>query len=146
MSEQAESTVFALFEGASTPEATVIFPSPLIPTYEVAVTLPPITSEDATNSHSPIWQPTEPQFAKAIAQHYGVSRKSVQQWFQKVKEACPWFEETDLKLPDQRYTPLCIELMGSYRTSGLVFSAWKSQLWQKVRAWWHSANPLKLHQ
>jgi hypothetical protein len=32
---------------------------------------------------------------------------------------------------DERYTPLCIELMGSYRTSGLPFEAWKAQLWEQ---------------
>ncbi|MGG6298278.1 hypothetical protein ACQ4M4_28265 [Leptolyngbya sp. AN02str] len=93
--------------------------------------LPATSHEGGTNVHPTLWCPTEPQFTKAIAQHYGVSRKSVQQWFQKVKDACPWFTERDLKLPDERYTSLCIELMGSYRTSGLPFDAWKAQLWEQ---------------
>lgn len=98
---------------------------------EVAATSPTTSYEGSTNAHPPLWRPTGPQFTKAIAQYYGVSRKSVQQWFQKVKDACPWFTETDLKLPDERYTPLCIELMGGYRTSGLPFEAWKAQLWEQ---------------
>lgn len=98
---------------------------------DVAATSPATSREGSTNAHPPLWRPAEPQFTKAIAQYYGVSRKSVQQWFQKVKDACPWFAETDLKLPDERYTPLCIELMGGYRTSGLLFEAWKAQLWEQ---------------
>lgn len=101
------------------------------PQSEVAATSPTTSHEGSTNAHPPLWQPTEPQFTKAIAQYYAVSRKSVQQWFQKVKDACPWFAETDLKLPDERYTPMCIELMGGYRTSGLPFEAWKAQLWEQ---------------
>jgi hypothetical protein len=102
-------------------------PSTQEPFSDVATT----SYEGSTNAHPPLWRPTEPQFTKAIAQYYGVSRKSVQQWFQKVKDACPWFMEADLKLPDERYTLLCIELMGSYRTSGLPFEAWKAQLWEQ---------------
>lgn len=98
---------------------------------EVAPTPPATSYEGGAKAQPSPWRPTEPQFTKAIAESYGVSRKSVQQWFQKVKEACPWFTETDLKLPDERYTPLCIELMGSYRTSGLPFEAWKAQLWEQ---------------
>ncbi|MBD1851691.1 hypothetical protein H6F87_16995 [Cyanobacteria bacterium FACHB-502] len=97
---------------------------------EVAATSPATSREGSTN-YPLLWQPVEPQFTKAIAEYYGVSRKSVQQWFQKVKEACPWFSETDLKLPDERYSPLCVELMGRYRTSGLSFEAWKAQLWEQ---------------
>ncbi|MBD1852076.1 hypothetical protein [Leptolyngbya sp. FACHB-711] len=97
---------------------------------EVAATSPATSREGRTNQ-PPLWQPVEPQFTKAIAEYYGVSRKSVQQWFQKVKEACPWFHESDLKLPDERYSPLCVELMGQYRTSGLPFEAWKTQLWEQ---------------
>ncbi|MBD2024197.1 hypothetical protein [Leptolyngbya sp. FACHB-711] len=97
---------------------------------EVAATSPATSREGRTNQ-PPLWQPVEPQFTKAIAEYYGVSRKSVQQWFQKVKEACPWFSEIDLKLPDERYSPLCVELMGQYRTSGLPFEAWKTQIWEQ---------------
>lgn len=120
------------------PNTTPIAPLPqphLLPTSEtlseVAPTSPTTSCEGGANTLPPLWRPTEPQFTKAIAQYYGVSRKSVQQWYQKVKEACPWFAEVDLKLPDERYTPLCIELMGSYRTAGLPFDAWKAQLWEQ---------------
>jgi len=87
--------------------------------------------EGGTNSHPVIWQPTEPQFTKAIAEYYRVSRKTVQEWFQKVKEACPWLSDSDLKLPDERYTPIAVGLMGHYRTSGLPFKAWKTQIWEE---------------
>ncbi|MEP1080342.1 hypothetical protein NDI52_33845 [Leptolyngbya sp. PL-A3] len=106
-------------------------PPALEPLSELPTTPSATSYEGGANAHPPLWQPTEPQFTKAIAEYYGVSRKSVQQWFQKVKDACPWFAETDLKLPDERYTLLCIELMGGYRTSGLPFEAWKAQLWEQ---------------
>ena len=101
------------------------------PLSEIAITSPAASYEGSTNARPPLWRPTEAQFTKAIAQYYGVSRKSVQQWFQKVKDACPWFTEADLKLPDERYTPLCVELMGEYRTSGLPFDAWKTHMWEQ---------------
>ena len=87
--------------------------------------------EGSTNSQPALWQPTEPQFTKAIADHYGVSRKSVQQWFQKICAACPWLSEADLKLPDDRYTLLCVALMGDYRLSGLPLDAWKTSMWER---------------
>lgn len=96
-----------------------------------AATFPVTSHEGGANSHLVLWRPSEPQFTKAIAEYYGVSRKSVQQWFQKVKEACPWFREADLRLPDDRYTPLCIELMGDYRLSGLPLEAWKAKVWEQ---------------
>lgn len=102
-------------------------PPPSEPPSELAAT----SHESGANTSLPIWQPTEPQFTKAIAEYYGVSRKSVQQWFLKIKEACPWFAEVDLKLLDGRYTPLCIELMGDYRTTGLPFEAWKARIWEQ---------------
>lgn len=98
---------------------------------EVVATSPATSHEGGAIAHPPVWQPAEPQFTKAIAQYYGVSRKSVQEWFQKVKEACPWFTDSDLKLPDERYTPLAIELMGDYRTSSLSFKAWKAHIWEQ---------------
>lgn len=91
----------------------------------------PTSREGSKKSHPPIWEPTEPQFTKAIAEYYKVSRKSVQEWFQKIKDACPWFSELDLKLPDDRYTPMAVYLMGRYRTSGLPFKSWKTQIWEE---------------
>ena len=93
--------------------------------------LQPPAYKGATNSQPELWQPTEPQFTKAIADHYSVSRKSVQQWFQKIRSACPWLVEADLKLPDDRYTPLCVALMGNYRLSGLPLDAWKTAMWER---------------
>jgi|GEM_PF-1066069 len=101
---------------------------------EVAVPAPATSHEGSTTSQRPLWQPTEPQFTKSIAEYYGVSRKSVQEWFQKVKEACPWVADADLKLPDERYTPIAASLMGNYRTSGLPFKAWKAQIWEQNAA------------
>lgn len=98
---------------------------------EVAATAHATSHEGSTNSHPLIWRPTEPQFTKAIAEYYSVSRKTVQEWFQKVKEACPWLSDSDLKLPDERYTPIAVGLMGHYRTAGLPFKAWKTQLWEE---------------
>jgi hypothetical protein len=87
----------------------------------------------AATSHlaadSAVWTPTEPQFTKAIATHYGVSRKTVQQWYQKVRTVCIWLNESDLKTSDGRYTPQCIEWMGAYRQSGLTLDAWKAAVW-----------------
>jgi len=98
---------------------------------EATATSPTTSCEGSTNTHLPLWLPSEPQFTKAIAQYYGVSRKAVQQWFQKVKTVCPWLTEADLKAPDGRYTPLCIELMGDYRLSGLPLEAWKLAVWER---------------
>ncbi|HEY9630825.1 MAG TPA: hypothetical protein V6C84_26310 [Coleofasciculaceae cyanobacterium] len=71
-----------------------------------------------------IWQPAEPQYCRAICAHYGVKPRTVQKWFTKIVEACPWFTESELRLSDDRYTPLCIELMGDYRASGLIVRKW----------------------
>ncbi len=120
----------------STPDQIAPLQEPTLPpssnpTREGATSAAATSYEGGTKTEIPLWQPTEPQFTKAIATYYGVSRKSVQQWFQKVKDACPWFIEADLKLPDERYTPLCVELMGRYRTAGLSFEAWKAQVWEQ---------------
>lgn len=71
-----------------------------------------------------IWQPAEPQYCRAICAYYGVKPRTVQKWFTKIVEACPWFAESELRLSDDRYTPLCIELMGDYRASGLIARKW----------------------
>jgi hypothetical protein len=96
--------------------------------YETTDELP---CEVAANTHPVLWKPDEPQYCKAIADYYGVSRKSVQLWFQKVAIACPWFRETELKLLDGRYTPLCVELMGDYRLSGLLLESWKLRIQER---------------
>ena len=75
-----------------------------------------------------IWKPAEPQFCRAICAHYGVKPRTVQKWFDKIAEACPWFSESELRLPDDRYTPLCVELMGDYRASGLIARKWSVKI------------------
>lgn len=86
-----------------------------------------------------IWKPKEPQYCKAICAHYGVKNRTVQKWFEKIVEACPWFDVSELRLPDDRYTPLCIELMGDYRASGLIARKWGAKMAerfaQRVEAW-----------
>ncbi|MEP1080205.1 hypothetical protein NDI52_33120 [Leptolyngbya sp. PL-A3] len=75
-----------------------------------------------------IWKPTEPQYCRAICAHYGVKSRTVQKWFTRILEVCPWFSEAELRLPDDRYTPLCIELMGDYRASGLIARKWGERM------------------
>lgn len=58
------------------------------------------------------WHPAEPQYCKAIADHYGVERRTVQKWFKRLQQLCPWLTESELRLLDDRYTPLAVELMG----------------------------------
>ena len=123
---QAASTFEASNETSATLNETVLQPTPESLS-EVATT----PREGSSTSYPSIWEPIKPQFTKAIADYYSVSRKTVQEWFQKIKEACPWFSEADLKLPDDRYTPVTISLMGRYRTSGLPFKAWKAQNWEE---------------
>lgn len=92
----------------------------------------------------PLWQPTEPQYCKSIAAHYGINGRTVQRVYQKIVESCPWIPEADLRLPDQRYTPLCVVLMGQYWQSGLKIDAWKTQMWEshpeQVRAYLESQS------
>lgn len=103
------------------------------------------TKSDA-NSQQEIWRPEEAKFCKAIAEHYGVNRKTVQIWWRKIEEAYPWLSERDLKNGDQ-YTPLCIRLMGEYQAAvrqGLKIDNWKRQVQEQnpdeYEAW------LKVHQ
>jgi hypothetical protein len=129
MTEYLDSSAVELPPDQITPLSEPTLPPSSNPTCEGAAPSATTSYEGGTKTELPLWQPTDPQFTKAVAAYYGVSRKSVQQWFQKVKDACPWFTEDDLKLPDERYTPLCVELMGRYRTAGLPFEAWKTQVW-----------------
>ena len=146
MTQSHEGSAFKPIEEPIAYSQRSLLPPAIDPDCEVTATSDATSYEVGANPRSVLWQPTEPQFTKAIAEHYGVSRKSVQQWFQKVKEACPWFTETDLKLPDERYTPLFIELMGHYRTSGLPFDAWKTQIWEQnpeLVATYQSTQPVQ---
>lgn len=58
------------------------------------------------------WKPGEPQFCKEIAAHYGQSKRNIQKWFVDLREIVPWFSESELRLSDDRYTPLAVELLG----------------------------------
>jgi hypothetical protein len=58
------------------------------------------------------WKPAEPQYCKEIAAHYGQSKRNVQKWFVDLREIAPWFSEAELRLNDDRYTPLAVELLG----------------------------------
>ena len=58
------------------------------------------------------WKPADPQFCKEIAAHYGQSKRNIQKWFVDLREIAPWFSEAELRLSDDRYTPLAVELLG----------------------------------
>lgn len=58
------------------------------------------------------WKPGEPQFCKEIAAHYRQSKRNIQKWFVDLREIAPWFSESELRLSDDRYSPLAVELLG----------------------------------
>jgi len=73
------------------------------------------------------WKPAEPQFCKEIAVHYGQSKRNIQKWFVDLREIAPWFSEVELRLSDDRYTPLAVELLG-YRYFAGSKKKWESVL------------------
>ena len=64
------------------------------------------------------WKPAEPQFCKAIAEHYQQSKRTIQKWFVDLRALTPWFAESTLRLSDDRYTPLAVELLGERYFAG----------------------------
>lgn len=64
------------------------------------------------------WCPAEPQYCKAIADHYQVGKRSIQKWFAELLKLAPWLPESELRLSDDRYTPLAIELLGDRYIAG----------------------------
>jgi hypothetical protein len=68
---QSASTFEPTSEPSATQRKTALRPVPES-LGEVAAT----PCKGSTNSHPSIWEPSEPQFTKAIAEYYGVSRKS----------------------------------------------------------------------
>ncbi len=64
------------------------------------------------------WKPAEPQFCKEIAAHYGQSKRTIQKWFVDLREIAPWFSEAELRLSDDRYFPLAVELLGDRYFTG----------------------------
>lgn len=84
------------------------------------------------------WKPSEPQYCKEIAAHYGQSKRNIQKWFVDLREIAPWFSELELRLSDDRYTPLAVELLG-YRYFAGSKKKWESVLRElfadRVRFW-----------
>ncbi|MBD2123271.1 hypothetical protein [Trichocoleus sp. FACHB-262] len=64
------------------------------------------------------WKPTESQFCKAIAEHYQQGKRTIQKWFVDLREIAPWLAESELRLSDDRYTPLAVELLGDRYFAG----------------------------
>ncbi|MBW4489949.1 MAG: hypothetical protein KME12_19375 [Trichocoleus desertorum ATA4-8-CV12] len=64
------------------------------------------------------WKPTEPQFCKAIAEHYQQGKRTIQKWFVDLREIAPWLAESELRLSDDRYTPLAVDLLGDRYFAG----------------------------
>lgn len=84
------------------------------------------------------WKPAAPQFCKEIAAHYGQSKRNIQKWFVDLREIAPWFTEAELRLSDDRYTSLAVELLG-YRYFAGSKKKWESVLREvfvdHVEAW-----------
>lgn len=64
------------------------------------------------------WKPAEPQYCKEIAAYYQQSKRTIQKWFIDLKEIAPWFDEQELRLSDDRYTPLAVKLLGDRYFAG----------------------------
>ncbi|MBD3885945.1 hypothetical protein IFO70_30015 [Phormidium tenue FACHB-886] len=73
------------------------------------------------------WKPAESQFCKEIAAHYGQGKRTIQKWFVDLRAIAPWFSEAELRLSDDRYTPLAVELLG-YRYFAGSKRKWASVL------------------
>ena len=89
------------------------------------------------------WKPAEPQFCKEIAAHYGQSKRTIQKWFVDLQEIAPWFSEDELRLSDDRYTPLAVELLGHRYFTGSK-KKWAAVLTDRVADWvesWNCAQP-----
>jgi len=72
------------------------------------------------------WKPAEPQFCKEIAAHYQQGKRTIQKWFVDLREIAYWLDESELRLSDDRYTPLAIELLGDRYFAG------SKKKWEKV--------------
>ena len=84
------------------------------------------------------WKPAEPQFCKDIAAHYEQSKRTIQKWFVDLREIAPWFSEDELRLNDDRYSPLAVELLGDRYFTGSK-KKWASVLTERfvdrVESW-----------
>ena len=72
------------------------------------------------------WKPAEPQFCKDIAAHYQQGKRTIQKWFVDLREIAYWLDEAELRLSDDRYTPLAIELLGDRYFAG------SKKKWEKI--------------
>ncbi|MCU0548679.1 MAG: hypothetical protein MUC48_04960 [Leptolyngbya sp. Prado105] len=64
------------------------------------------------------WKPAEPQFCKDIAFYYGQSKRTIQKWFVDLREIAPWLKESELRLSDDRYSLLAVDLLGERYFAG----------------------------
>ncbi len=64
------------------------------------------------------WKPTEPQLCGAIAAHYGQSKRTIQKWFVALRDLAPWLNQAALRLEDDRYSPLAVDLLGERYFAG----------------------------
>jgi hypothetical protein len=121
-----------------------MFEEPAVSTFESLSKLPEVAPEVALEA-SPEVVATSPEVrsrsAKELADQYGVSDRTIQTWFKTVTTAYAWIEPEALKTGKSaktRYTPLCQELMATYRTSATNASEedWIASV--------HAANPEKL--
>jgi len=76
------------------------------------------------------WQPTEPQYCKAIADHYQVGKRSIQKWFADLLKLAPWLTVNELRLDDDRYTPLAVDLLGDRYFAGST-KRWAQRLQER---------------
>ena len=76
------------------------------------------------------WKPIEPQYCKAIADHYQVGKRSIQKWFADLLKLAPWLTVNELRLDDDRYTPLAVELLGDRYFAGST-KKWAQRLQQR---------------
>ena len=71
-------------------------------------------------------KPAEPQFCKDIAAHYQQGKRTIQKWFVDLREIAYWLDEAELRLSDDRYTLLAIELLGDRYFAG------SKKKWEKI--------------
>ncbi|MBE9182459.1 hypothetical protein IQ268_28320 [Oculatella sp. LEGE 06141] len=99
--------------------------------------IPPLTPVDELLKIDH-WKPTEPQFCKEIVAHYPMGKRTIQKWFIELREIAPWFSESELRLSDDRYTPLAVELLGHRYFAGSK-KKWESVLQElfadRVETW-----------
>lgn len=107
--------------------------------------LPPSADDTFKIEH---WQPAEPQFCKGIAAHYGQSKRTIQKWFVDLREIAPWFSESELRLEDDRYTPLAVDLLGERYFAGSK-KKWAQTLLERfadqIKSWTAAQSHSALH-